>query len=131
MKQHETSHTVVLRAEETSSRPLLVTALLCTATTSLYLRHRQTLDVIEGAEGCTAHGKDSIGVRFPLVVVLQKEMKPFADNDKRVSNLAHTTADDQMLQNSENKLLPERCSVMTGASAHEHNAHLSAGEKSS
>ena len=78
-----------------------------------------------------AHGKDSIGVRFPLVVVLQGEMKTFADNAKRGSDLAHTAANDEMLQNSENKLLPDRYNVMTGASAHEHNARLSAGEKSS
>jgi hypothetical protein len=58
-------------------------------------------------------------------------MKTFADNSKRGGNLTHTAANDEMLKDSENKLLPEQCNVMTAASAHGRNAHLSAGEKSS
>ena len=59
------------------------------------------------------HGEDSVGVRLPLVVKLQNQInkatKMHRAGDR--SNLAHATADNEVLQDSEDELLPAHGSV--------------------
>ena len=48
-----------------------------------------------------------------------------------MGNLAHSTADDEVLENSENKLLPDGRGVREQARRERAKNHLSAGENSS
>ncbi len=84
------------------------------------------------------HGKNCVGVGLPLVVKLRGEISNLREvgMTERARNLTHTTANHKVLQNSENKLLPEdgndkRETLVHIAIIIHHKTNRSAGENSS